>query len=308
MKKITFVKFGLALLIAAALSSCSLLSVAGTVIDAKAAAGSLGTLDGATVTLTGDKGIFTGNVVSGSYIIDLVPDGTYTINVTKSGYAFLPETFTVSGLFVTAPDVIGFPAPSVNSVLVLLKWENKSRDLDLHAVAGADNDWTTLDGNDNVKHVYYGNTSYATNGYDLTLDRDITEGNIAANIPLETISISDSAAATTPEEVRFYVHSYSTTNGLTGGINGGTTTVSAKAKVYAIQYEPAKSGTKETVLGIWTLPTDTLETSLRVFKLTLDEVSGLVFDNLVTDTVNLGAGVVVRSGTNGVIGIPSQIK
>lgn len=301
-------------------SSCTaiLFSVSGTVLNVKADSSSKdSTLDGATITFTGQTDSaasvsYSATVSGDSYTVLNVEPGTYTISGSKSGFSFIPVEIKVSGLLQTAPNLLAFPTSSTPSLTIALAWESTEWDLDLHAKYGAED----LTATDSLRHVYYNNLDDDDlAGASLVLDRDVFfQNGTLNNTPVETMSLTiDSTSATVNDAIRFYVDQYSrkssgqgntsATGGLTGNSADGIPP--AKATVYAF----LSNGSTSSLYGVWKLPVETQETTLRVLKVDL-ATSGVATKSydftLTTDMINPGNHVF--KGFDGYVGTPSEVK
>lgn len=284
--------------------SCELLlgilfSVSGNVVNVKAtASGSQVTAKDGTTTLTGTTVTFT-NVKDasktktatvgsdGSYSLTDLSQGKYRISASKTGWTFIPiEEFDNNGLVATAPDLLAFPTSEAGTLTAVMQWQNRTRDVDFHMTWGTEV-------NNNPNHLYYATNNVAYSGADTVsftggtanLDRDVTKAALDANSKLvaaESITLTATATIGTVD-FRFFLHDYGQASGLTGLLPN---IQPAGAKVHLFK------GTEH--YGSWTVPFNTAEQTLRIFKISFDGTASngfTVYTDIQTDGVGVYRGL-----------------
>lgn len=316
MKKRMLTAMGMAILAvsAFALAGCeeilkTMFSASGKVVNVKASStatdqlasktNSSVTLSGATITFTDGAGAkFTGTVSSsGSYEVKGLGPGKYQITGAKDGWTFVPTSFVMNGFVSTGPTILAFPTSEAGSLTVVMSWEKSSQDMDLHMT------WGTLAsaGSTNTNHLFYGSSSKAVSGtnFTATLDRDVVGTDAASIQRVETITLTASGGAISPNNggslpatndaamdavnnsFRFYVDSYGTASGTTGLTGTGAV---APAYVTLNFFQ----GTSH--IGSYYAPYNTAERTLRVARVLFDGTSSnnyLVY----TDTESASSGI-----------------
>jgi hypothetical protein len=253
-------------------------SVDGSVVNARAGLdqnwyeGSGGaTLSGATVRLVhlnpAESGKNRTATVSstGRYSISDVTPGRYWLRGEKSGWAFVPRQVEISGFANTLPNLLAYQPPGNNTILLITEWENRQIDVDMHLVVDNAN-YDTLDPTVTTSPEILGTINYNTKSmFGITLERDITNDDLAANASLpavETILIaSNPFTADGTGWMRLYIKAWNVTGGLTGVTNDPSvgTVAPAKATVHTMQ------GT--THLGTFRIAIETYETMIGVLKI-----------------------------------------
>lgn len=258
----------------------------------------------------------------GTFIILGVPNGTYSVSASKTGWTFVPaKRFTVSQDSTTVPDLVAFHESEAGLLTVIMTWDNRETDMDLHMVHGAlrpdgdsdgfpdgDNPDTQNPGDYYAKHVGYYNPDVSESNFEVLLSRDVTNDtaaptNFAASIPLvECISVNqtDFTAGTIIDpnpgdtsDFRVYVNAFNKASGTTG-----------------LDIDPivAPSGTTvhyfqdQQYLGTYYVPLNTAEKLLGMGVVAMDGTaanSAQIWTEIVSDTAvrSLGPakGVPVKS-------------
>ncbi|MDT8447691.1 MAG: carboxypeptidase regulatory-like domain-containing protein [bacterium] len=167
-------------------------TVSGTVRSATSGSG----ISGITVTLSSSASSSTYSTTSGTsgaWSISSVPEGSYTITYTGTGYTSTTADLTVGTTAVTAASVDLSPTLSTGQYRFVLTWGSTPSDLDLYT--------RTPSGT----NIYYGNKT--PTGLGISLDTDQTSG-----YGPETITITSMSSGT----YTVYVHNFSGTSSFSG--------------------------------------------------------------------------------------------
>jgi hypothetical protein len=321
----------LAAIVVVTVASCNLvgMSVSGKVVNVRAPStqtefwkgttNTSATLVGGTITLTNKKTTDTvsGTIdADGTYVIDGVAAGKYTISGSAGGWSFVDREVDITGYFATLPDVLAYETPAnLDEILVMVEWGNTAMDVDAYvtrdtdAYIGNDYDGTIiagfasgLTGGIGSTHAgTYGDYYYDTHGR-VVLERDIIQVDTTkpedVKLPrVETIRITGNY--TNPETLRYYIRLFNQSTGTLTGYPGA----SAEATVFVMQ------GT--TNMGTYKIAVNSSEMILGVLQMqwnnsdsswTIASYSNPYFDS--GDGTNLTG---VRSLADGVVEV-SAIK
>ncbi len=281
--KLAFILLGAVMLLATAcevIVNGSFYDISGSVVNIKGSgtsykSGDL-TLEDASITFTnvenGDK-YSTDVSSSGSYSFLDLPDGRYRVTGSKTGWTFIPQLYNATGSTSgSAPDIFAYPAEASTTITVAMAWDNINYDIDLVATYGPNNEGEIPydDPSSSREIVDFANRNSTSQGYQLTLDRDVQESD-SSNVPrVETMTIISTSSAypngnTTSfradgnEELRFYANSFIPTGGLTGA------TTEDVAPAYVTLY--VMLGSEH--YGTWYAPIETLEQTIHFINIAL---------------------------------------
>ena len=209
---------------------------------------------GASVSLSGSNGNFATTIDgSGYFSFYGVPSGRYTLNGSSAAWAFVPQTVDIIGANSTLPNLLALPATSPAALTVVMVWENRSVDMDLHMTWGggpANND-------DATNHIYFNNKTDSGTGWSAALKQDVIPA--SNNDPLvETITISATGGPIS-ETFKAYVSSTKDYTIFPG--NNFTTDAPAGVTLHVFQ--------AATHLGSFTAPYNTGDTILRMCRIVI---------------------------------------
>ncbi len=244
----------------------------------ESSSGTAVTLQGATITFTslkeGDSTTYSTSVGSdGTWYLSGVNAGKYRITGSATGWTFIPMDIEISGFMSeVTTDVLAYPTPSGDPLMVIVRWTNELVDIDSHMIIDTDTDLTAY-----ADHVYFNKTSNTLPAADtVMLDRDVkyplSTSTSLNGYPVETIRVTQNPFGSgSTGQLRYYLQSYSyyngtsqvTTNTTLTGDPTATYTGDADATVYVML------GTEH--YGTWTMPIDTAEKTLGILKI---DVSG----------------------------------
>lgn len=244
----------------------------------QSATGTAVTLEGARITLTSlkenDSTSYTATVnSSGEWVVTGISSGKYRITGLQDGWTIIPMDVEISGfLSEVSADVLAYPTPSGDPIMLIVRWDNELIDVDSYLVIDSDSDLSTSNSEDTVSFSDT-ESDFPVAGA-VTLDRDVkfeTATSTSLNgYPVETIRITANpfdSGDLYDGQLRYYLQSYSylsgtsqqTTNTTLTGDPTATYTGRAEATVYVMQ------GTDN--YGTWAMPIDTAEKTLGVIKI-----------------------------------------
>lgn len=213
----------------------------------------------------------------GQYSIENILPGRYRITGTQSGWTFVPMTYDVtSSSQSVAPDILAYPEEDPSNITIVMSWDNMNYDIDLVATYGPANDINTR-GTVNFEDISH----TGSDGYNITLDRDVRLSDSLSVPRVETITVT-STADDYPnhtrddeevEQLRFYAHAYAYgepatgTDGDTEAADGGLTGATDLDTEPAFVTMHAMLGNDH--FGTWYAPIETLERTIHFINVDL---------------------------------------
>lgn len=297
-------------------------------------AGSTETLVGTTVTLVGTSTYTTTVGSDGTFVLMNVPNGTYALKGLKSGWVFVSDTkFSVTANSLVAPDLIAFPESKAGALTVIMSWQNRTTDMDLHMTFGeviaalgkddlpGDNpdaeskdDYSTTHVGRFLKEVDHNVANTGILSFTAKLERDISNTtsdptNFITTIPLvECISVYENPTSVqtinpydgtgNDGDFRIYVNAFKKKAGTTGLDDATDQVVPAGTTIRVFQ--------KELHLGTYHVPYNTAEQTLRMAVIDMNDITEgtTTFKNVATVWTEIITETNVRSIAPAIDGIP----